>query len=77
MICPRFLISARTTFLGSLIPGVQGSQVSLQVLNLANKEYNSTAYISHGGYFQTVSSGYVIANPGAPRAVYASVTADF
>jgi iron complex outermembrane receptor protein len=73
----NFSIRARSTFLGSLIPGVQGSELSLQVLNITNKEYNSTEYISSGGYFGTSSSGYIIANPGAPRAIFATFSADF
>lgn len=66
-------VSTRTRWLNSLIPGVHGSTISLQVLNLTGKEYNSTEYVSSGGYFQTPTGGYVIANPGAPRLVYASV----
>ncbi|MDE1952973.1 MAG: TonB-dependent receptor [Betaproteobacteria bacterium] len=70
-------IKMQTTALNSAIPGVQLTTVSLNVLNLLNKKYNSTAYISSGGYFQTSSGGYVIANPGAPRSVYLSLSANF
>ncbi|MBW4051840.1 MAG: TonB-dependent receptor, partial [Proteobacteria bacterium] len=73
----NFSIRARSTFLGSLIPGVQGSELSIQVLNLTNKQYNSTEYISSGGYFSTSNGGYIIANPGAPRAVFVTASADF
>ncbi len=70
-------ISAKTRWFNSMLPGVQGSSISVQVLNLTNKEYNSTEYVSSGGYFQTPTGGYVIANPGAPRLVYASLTVHF
>ncbi len=70
-------VKLQTTALNGAIPGVQLTTVSLNVLNLLDKKYNSTAYISSGGYFQTSSSGYVIANPGAPRSVYLSLSADF
>ena len=73
----NFSLTANTKWLSSHIDGVRGSSVSLQVLNLTNKEYNSTEYISSGGYFQTTNSGYIIANPGTPRAVYLSVSLKF
>ena len=73
----NFSITARTNWFSSLIPGVRRSNLSLQVLNLTNKEYNSTEYVSSGGYFQTPTGGYVIANPGAPRLIYASLTVHF
>jgi iron complex outermembrane receptor protein len=49
----------------------------LSVYNLFDKQYNSTAYISSGGYFQTSNGGYIIANQGAPRSIYLSLSADF
>jgi iron complex outermembrane receptor protein len=70
-------IKLQTTALSGTIPGVQLTTVSLNVLNLLDKKYNSTAYISSGGYFQTSSNGYVIANPGAPRSIYLSLSANF
>lgn len=50
-------LSIRARILGSPIPGVTGTEVSLRVLNLTNKEYNSTEYISSGGYFPTSGLG--------------------
>lgn len=70
-------LSIRARILGSPIPGVTASEVSLQVLNLADTQYNSTEYISSGGYFNTSNGGYIIANPGSPRAIYLTVSADF
>lgn len=69
--------SIRARILGSPIPGVTASEVSLQVLNLADTRYNSTEYISSGGYFNTSNGGYAIANPGSPRAIYLTLSADF
>ncbi len=60
-----------------LIPGASLTTVSLSVLNLFDKQYNSTAYISSGGYFNTSGGGYVIANPGAPRSIYLTLSAAF
>ena len=70
-------LSAHTHWLDSLIAGVRGTNFSVQVLNLTNKEYNSTEYVSSGGYFQTPTGGYVIANPGAPRLIYGSISLKF
>ncbi len=63
--------------LAHMIPGAQVATVSLSVMNLLNKQYNSTEYISKGGYFQTPNGGYIIANPGAPRAVFLSASLSF
>ena len=76
-------ISAKTHWLTGFAPGIRSTTFALQVINLANKEYNSTEYISSGGYFENgglpsmPANGYVIANPGAPRLIYGSVTVDF
>lgn len=70
-------VKAETTALNHSIPGIKLTTISLNLLNALDKKYNSTAYISSGGYFQTTSTGYVIANPGAPRSIYLSLSADF
>ncbi|EQD35450.1 TonB-dependent receptor, partial [mine drainage metagenome] len=41
-------ITAHTHWFNHLIPGVRGSTLAVQVLNLTNKEYNSTEYVSSG-----------------------------
>lgn len=72
-----------THWLDSLIPDVKGATFGVRVLNLTNKEYNSTEYVTSGGYLENgglpsmPTNGYVIANPGAPRLVYGSVTLVF
>jgi len=53
-------------------------------MNLANSKYNEFEYVSSGGYFgplfpdqSNVPSGYINAYPGAPRAVYGTITYQF
>ena len=70
-------VKAETTALDSVFTGTKLTTISLSVNNIFNKEYNSTAYITSGGYFQTAQGGYIIANQGAPRAIYLSLSADF
>ncbi len=70
-------INAHTTAFG--IPGIkdQVTTVSLQAMNMLDKQYNATEYISAGGYFQTTTGGYIIANPGAPRSIYLTLQSSF
>jgi iron complex outermembrane receptor protein len=60
-----------------IIPGLKNVAVTLNVTNLLNTKYNSTASITGGGYFNTNAGGYVIVNPGAPRALYVTLSANF
>ena len=69
----NFSVSLRT----HLIPGTRDDIISVQAINLANTEYNSTEYISSGGYFGTPTGGYIIGNPGAPRLIFASLRVAF
>ncbi|HVC48245.1 MAG TPA: TonB-dependent receptor [Terracidiphilus sp.] len=62
----------------------QSFNLKLDMLNLANSKYNQWGYISSGGYFgalapdqNNVPSGYINAYPGAPRAVYGTLTYQF
>ncbi len=52
-------------------------KVSVDVLNVFNKQYNSFEYITSGGFLGPASQGQVLALPGAPRTAYVSVSADF
>lgn len=53
-------------------------EVRFTATNLLDERYNSTAYVSAGGYFSGVNSaGTVLANPGAPRAFYGTVSVSF
>lgn len=62
----------------------QSFNLKLDMLNVANSKYNQYEYISSGGYFagmfpdqNNVPSGYINAYPGAPRAVYGTVSYQF
>ncbi|MDE2450318.1 MAG: TonB-dependent receptor [Gammaproteobacteria bacterium] len=63
---------------------VQDLKFTVEVDNLADKKYNTTEYVSAGGLYgggpapySTIGAGAVLAYPGAPRAVYGTVTLDF
>ena len=70
-------VNARTVVFNHAIPGVKVTRLSLQVLNALGKKYNATEYISAGGYFGGNSAGAILANPGAPRTIFATVAFDF
>ncbi len=62
----------------------QSFNLKLDVLNLANSMYNQNEYISSGGYFaplfpnqNAVPSGYINAYPGAPRAIFGTISYQF
>lgn len=62
----------------------QNINLELDILNLANAQYNLNEYISSGGYFAAIcpnstcaNGGYINAYPGAPRAIYGSLTYHF
>ena len=51
--------------------------LTFDVMNLFNSQYNEWEYISSGGYFGTATNGYINAYPGAPRTVYGTITYQF
>lgn len=62
----------------------QSLNLRLDMLNVGNAQYNQWEYVSSGGYFaplfpdqSNVPSGYINAYPGAPRAVYGTITYQF
>jgi iron complex outermembrane receptor protein len=61
----------------------QSFNLKLDILNLANSQYNENEYISSGGYFAglfsgaTPPSGYINAYPGAPRSIYGTISYQF
>ncbi len=58
----------------------QSFNLRVDMLNLANSKYNEYEYISSGGYFAALNpnaSGYINAYPGAPRAIYGTITYQF
>jgi iron complex outermembrane receptor protein len=76
--------TANMSFVAPVTFERQTFNLRLDMLNLANTEYNEFEYVSSGGYFaalfpagQTAPSGYINAYPGAPRAVYGTITYQF
>ena len=63
--------------------GIQDLKATVEVDNLANKQYNSFEYITSGGLFGdgsgygTNTAGAALAFPGAPRTWYVTLTASF
>ena len=61
----------------------QSFNLKVDALNLGNAQYNEWEYISSGAYFaglypgSTPPSGYINAYPGAPRAIYGTITYHF
>lgn len=61
----------------------QSFNLKVDMLNLGNSQYNEWEYISSGGYFaalfpgSTAPSGYINAYPGAPRAIYGTISYQF
>ena len=58
----------------------QSFNLRLDMLNIGDSEYNEYEYISSGGYFSALNpnvSGYINAYPGAPRAIYGTLTYQF
>ncbi|MFP5230355.1 MAG: hypothetical protein ACLGXA_22290, partial [Acidobacteriota bacterium] len=61
----------------------QSFNLQVDMMNLANSQYNEYEYISSGGYFQplfpgnSAPSNYINAFPGAPRTIYGTITYQF
>lgn len=62
----------------------QSFHLELDAMNVFNSKYNEFEYISSGGYFgplfpdqNNIPSGYINAYPGAPAAVYGTVSYQF
>lgn len=70
-------ISLKTNYFNHFVSHLGEVKLAFFATNILNRQYNSTEYISAGGYFNTSYSGYAIANPGAPRAFYGTVTVKF
>ncbi len=69
--------SADTLAFDHAVRGLQDVDFSLMIDNLLNRKYNSQGYITSGGEYGPNSQGALLVIPGAPRAVYASVSASF
>ncbi|MGB9031326.1 MAG: TonB-dependent receptor [Acidobacteriaceae bacterium] len=61
----------------------QSFNLELDKLNVANSKYNEWEYISSGGYFAALfptssyPSGYINSYPGAPQAIYGTLSYQF
>lgn len=79
---PSFTV-ANMSFTAPITFEKQSFNLKLDMMNLANTKYNENEYISSGGYFAglfpgaTAPSGYINAYPGAPRAVYGTISYQF
>ncbi|MBW4092844.1 MAG: TonB-dependent receptor [Proteobacteria bacterium] len=56
---------------------VKALKVSAGIANLLGTRYNPIEYITSGGYFGGNSAGAVLADPGAPRQFFITLSADF
>lgn len=64
-------------YTGGLVPFIKKVSAELMISNLLNSKYNVSEYTTAGGYFGPNSAGQTLGFPGAPRAIYASLTAYF
>lgn len=76
--------TANLSFVAPITFEKQSFNLELDMMNLANSKYNEWEYVSSGGYFaplfpagQTAPSGYINAYPGAPQAIYGTITYQF
>jgi iron complex outermembrane receptor protein len=70
-------LTMRTTVMDRYVPGLKATRLGVYLTNLLGREYNSTAYISSGGYFNGNSAGAVLVNPGSPRTFFVTASFDF
>lgn len=76
--------TANLSFVAPISFEKQSFNLKLDLMNIANSKYNEWEYVSSGGYFaplfpagQTAPSGYINAYPGAPLAVYGTISYQF
>ena len=75
--------TANLSFVAPIKFEKQSFNLELDMMNLANSKYNEWEYISSGGYFAplfpagSAPSGYINAYPGAPLAVYGTLSYQF
>lgn len=62
----------------------QSVNLRIDMMNIANTQYNEYEYVSSGGYFAALAAnpnsppnGYINAYPGAPRTIYGTLTYQF
>ena len=69
-------LTARSTLLNNMLPGVKLTTIGLYFTNILNKQFNSTEYVTSGGYFHA-GAGSILANPGAPRSIFGTISIQF
>lgn len=70
-------LAVALTLPSSVFGGAFSPKLKVEVMNVLDHKYNEFEYISAGGLYQTQASGYGLVYPGAPRAVYATISAKF
>jgi iron complex outermembrane receptor protein len=70
-------VSVTTPWFNRFVPKLGEAKFSLNITNALDRRYNSTEYVSAGGYFGGAGAGSVIANPAQGRAVYGTVSLTF
>ncbi|MHB1643920.1 MAG: TonB-dependent receptor domain-containing protein, partial [Acidithiobacillus sp.] len=70
-------LGIKTTRLNPYIPTLKDVKLSVGIYNLFDAQYNPIEYITSGGYFGGNSAGAILADPGAPRQYFMTVSAKF
>ncbi|OYV51406.1 MAG: hypothetical protein B7Z77_03880 [Acidocella sp. 20-58-15] len=73
----NFNITWTTPYFNRFVPKLGEVTFGFSGSNILDRHYNSTEYVSSGGYFGGLGAGSVIANPGQGRALYGSVSLTF
>ncbi|WP_297490007.1 TonB-dependent receptor [Acidocella sp.] len=73
----NFNITMSTPYFNHIVPGLGDLTFGVSGSNILDRHYNSTEYVSSGGYFGGAGAGSVIANPGQGRAIYGTVSMKF
>lgn len=73
----NFNVTMSTPFFNRFVPKLGDLTFGISGSNILDRHYNSTEYVSAGGYFGGAGAGSVIANPGHGRAVYGTVSMKF
>lgn len=73
----NFNVTMTTPYFNRFVPALGAVTFGVSGSNILDRHYNSTEYVSSGGYFGGAGAGSVIANPGQGRALYGTVSVKF
>ncbi len=73
----NLILGVKTTRFNPYIPTLKYVKLSFGIYNLFGEQYNPIEYITSGGYFGGNSAGAILADPGAPRQYFATLSAGF